>query len=174
MNKTYLHNFRWVVALVLIFTVGTTSGCETLRKKFTRRKKGEVVENPNAPILDPIDYPDKIKSAAQNYEEHYSLWKVWVSDLSSILEDNPNEKKVLYTLGQIKEQLAQMRSLLKKETGREMDSYLDQVDQLILEFKKEAAFRNKNAIVSQIHALSRNVRNRFSPEKIKDNLSSVL
>jgi hypothetical protein len=172
MNKMDLHNFRWVVVLMLVFAVGTTSGCETLRKKFTRRKKNQVVQNEQVAILDPIDYPDKVKSADQAYQEHYSLWKVWMSDLTSIVEDNANEKKVLYTLGQIKEQLTAMRALLRETAQNQMDVYLKEVDDLSLEFEKSAAFRSKSAVVSRIRTLSRNVRNDFAPQKVSQGLAA--
>ncbi len=173
MNKMYLHNFRWVVAFLLVFVVGTTSGCETLRKKFTRRKKNQVIENQQVAILDPIDYPDKVKSSDQAYQEHYALLKVWMSDLTLIVEDNANEKKVLYTLSQMKEQLMAMRAFLKETVQNQMDVYLKEVDDLSLEFKKSEAFRSKPAVVSRIRTLSRNVRNDFAPQKVSESLVAL-
>ncbi len=173
MVKILMHRFSWVLIIGLVFFVGVNSGCESLHRKFTRKKKVGISEAQSAVILDPIDYPDKVKSATEIYKQQYSLWKVWQSDLPNVIMENANEKKVRYVLGQMKEQLLAMQALLKEELRPQMDPYLKEIDSLFLEFEKSPAFRNKDDILSRIQRLGRDVRNRFSPDKITDSLASL-
>ncbi len=173
MDKVSLRKFRWLIIGMLIFLVGTTSGCEAFRRKFTRKKKEDPSQSQAGVIFDPIDYPDIVKSPAEIYRQHYSLWKVWHSDLSIVLENDANEKKVRYVLGQMKEHLTAMRALLKEDVRPQMDAYLKEIDSLSLEFEKSPAFRNKVDILSRTQKLGRDVRNRFSPDKITSSLVAL-
>lgn len=142
----------------LVVMVGVNSGCEPLRKKFIRKKKADAAEIQTTVVLDPIDYPDIVKTAGQIYQQHYNLWKVWQSELETIVADNANEKKVRYTLGQLKEQLSRMRDLLQKPAQVEMDRCIQDIEDLYAEFEKSAGFRNKTMISSKIRALRRNIK----------------
>ena len=170
MNRYALRDLRWTLMVFLIVMVGVNSGCEPLRKKFIRKKKADAAETQSTVILDPIDYPDIVKSAKQIYQQHYDLWKVWQSELETIVADNANEKKVQYTLGQMKEQLNGMRDLLQKSAQEEMDRYIQDIGDLNSEFGKSAGFRNKTMISSKIRALRRNIKDHFAPNKIAENL----
>ncbi len=173
MDKFSLRKFRWLIIGMLILLVGTTSGCEAFRRKFTRKKKEDPSQSQAGVIFDPIDYPDIVKSPAEIYRQHYSLWKVWQSDLPIVLENDANEKKVRYVLGQMKEQLTAMRALLKEEVRSSMDPYLNEIDSLSLEFDKSAVFRNKVDILSRIQKLGRDVRNHCSPDKMAASLVNL-
>ncbi|MCB9757619.1 MAG: hypothetical protein H6753_04245 [Candidatus Omnitrophica bacterium] len=170
MNRFALRDLRWIFMVILIVTVGVGSGCEPLRKKFVRKKKTDAAENQTTVILDPIDYPDIVKTAAQIYQQHYDLWKVWQSELETIVADNANEKKVQYVLGQIKEQLNGMRDFLQKPAQEKIDLYIQDIQQLNLEFEKSNGFRNQTMILSKIRALRRNIKDQFAPNKIANSL----
>lgn len=49
-----------VIVLALVMTVPLMSGCEPLRKKFTRKKK-ETQAKAEMPVFEPIDYPAKVE-----------------------------------------------------------------------------------------------------------------
>jgi hypothetical protein len=166
MNRFTLRDLRWILMVFLIVMVGVGSGCEPLRKKFIRKKKTDAAEIQSTVILDPIDYPDIVKTAAQIYQQHYDLWKIWQSELEMIVADNANEKKVRYTLGQIEEQLNGMRDLLQKPAQEAMDLYIQDIQQLNSEFDKSAGFRNQSMISSKIRALRRNIKDHFAPNKV--------
>lgn len=170
MNRFNVGDLRWILMVALVVMVGVNSGCEPLRKKFIRKKKIDAVETQSTVIFDPIDYPDIVKTTVQIYQQHYDLWKVWQSELEAIVADNANEKKIQYTLGQMKEQLNGMRDLLQKPAQEAMDRYMQDMEELNSEFEKSAGFRNKVMISSKIRALRRNIKDHFAPNKITDSL----
>ena len=172
MDKFFQYRMRISMILFLVFVVTVTCGCEPLRKKFTRKKK-IAVDNQAIAILDPIDYPDKIRSTAESYKEHYDLWRVWHSDLATIIEDNANEKKIRYTLGQMWEQLTAMQKLLTLESQKSMSVYINDVEVLTQEYEKPSAFRNKSVISSKVRALGRNVKEHFAPNKVQGSLAAL-
>ena len=64
--------FHVLVCAVLVSFVLALEGCSTLRKKFVRQKKKEDKQE-FVPVLDPVDYPDVVKTAGGIYEHHYML-----------------------------------------------------------------------------------------------------
>ena len=89
--------------LILLFLFGTltSSGCTPLRKKFTRKKKEDKEQNQKfIPVLEPVDYPEKIYSSLDRYKHHYSLWKVWEKDLIQTIEEDGSDKRQKYLLSQ--------------------------------------------------------------------------
>lgn len=171
MSKKSLKRFRSLIVCVLVFFVGTTSGCESFRRKFIRKKKNADAYSQGDVIFDPVDYPDPVKSPLDNYRQYYALWKVWVSDLALAVEDNASEKKVRYTLGKIKEQILAMRQLLKQPVPAQMDLSLAEVESLNLEFEKSSAFRNKAGILSRIQKFRRDFRDHFEPARVAESLN---
>ncbi len=170
MNKFFGCRVRGGMIFLLLFIVIANSGCETFRKKLSRKKKTDIVDNQATAILDPIEYQAVIKTAAQLYQEHYSLWKVWQSDLENIIEDKTNERKLRYTVGQIREQLGQMQKLLVAASQAKMDEYLQELDRIDDQLENIPEFRNRTVLTSQIRFLGRNIKKNFAPEKIQDHL----
>ncbi len=159
--------------LFLTVAVMSTSGCEPLRKKFTRKKKIDATEAQAGAIYDPVDYPAVVKTSEEVYAQHYGLWKVWLGDLVANIESNANDKKIQYTLGQMQEQLSAMRSLLNADLQGQVDGYSGEVEQLSAEFKKPAGMRNKSVVESQIRSLDRRVKNGLAVDKVRDHLVSM-
>lgn len=161
------------VILFLAVAVMSMSGCEPLRKKFTRKKKVDTMEAQAGAIYDPVDYPAVVKTKEEVYAQHYGLWKVWIGDLVANIEANANDKKIQYTLGQMQEQLAAMRSLLDTDLHGQVDGYSVEVEQLSAEFKKPAGMRNKTIVETQIRSLDRRVKNGLAVDKVRDHLVSM-
>ena len=70
MNHFYgnKRNHFWVVCMGLVLVSLLCGGCEPLRKKFIRQKKQDKEISGTIPILEPIDYPEKIHSSAEDYQ----------------------------------------------------------------------------------------------------------
>jgi len=111
--RRFTLNTSFICSLCVVFLA--ISGCTPLRKKFTRKKKDKQANQKFIPVLDPIDYPEKVYSAAEKYKYHYSLWKVWNKDLLQVLERNGSEKRQKYLLDQAIVQLKEMQNSLSDE-----------------------------------------------------------
>lgn len=119
MNKCFKNKniflLNGVVLLCFIATTLSLSGCEPLRKKFTRAKKKDALSTSGDPILEPIDYPASNDSAQKRYLKHYSLWNVWYRDCMEALSVNDNPKKQIYDVDQMITQFQEMNTYLKPE-----------------------------------------------------------
>ena len=145
----------------------TSSGCTPLRKKFIRQKKKDQTTDPRfIPVLDPIDYPEKIYSAEEKYKHHYSLWKVWNKDLLQVLERDGSGKRQKYLLSQSIEQLEEMRNLINNEKQAEFIELVDQLKNVRQDYEKPSSMRNKFSIRSKIERNAKTIRNSYSPKLI--------
>ncbi len=169
--KRNLFQVNMVLALCLVVFV--TTGCEPLRKKFVRKKKDGDETTQVTAILDPQDYPEKIKAAGEIYKEHYGLWKIWQNDLLLSVEDDRGDRRVLSTINQMQEQLRAMGNLLTENKRQALDSQFNELRFIENKFQNSSAFRNKDELTSRIRLLGRTMRDNFSPEKVKDSLAPI-
>ncbi|MCK5012379.1 MAG: hypothetical protein KAS66_01030 [Candidatus Omnitrophica bacterium] len=146
----------------LVFTL---SSCTPLRRKFTRKKKKDGEESQKfIPVLEPVDYPQKIYSSLEKYKHHYSLWKVWDRDLLQTIESDGSDKRQKYLLGQALEQLEGMKKLLVDEKKSEFPPLIDKLREVEQVYKKPVSMRNKFSIKKKIERNSREIRNGFAPD----------
>ena len=142
-----------------------TSGCTPLRKKFTRKKKEEgKTDQKFIPVLDPIDYPEKIYSADSHYKQHYSLWKVWNKDLLQVIELEGSDKRQEYLLAQAIEQLEEMRKWLTVAKQAELLKLIDELREVQQTYEKSASIRNKSSIKRKIERTAKKIRSDFSAD----------
>lgn len=163
---------RLGLCLFLTVAVFGTSGCESLHKKFVRKKKNDDTEVQNGAIYDPVDYPAVVKTSSQIYAQHYALWKVWYGDLMTNVDEGVNDKKTRSTLTQMQEQLAAMRELLNADLQAKVDGYSKELEQLTAEFQKPAELRNKTALSAQVRSLGRRFKSDLAVDKVQDHLAS--
>ena len=167
-NKKYdlrriILSTSFICFLCVVFL--TLSGCAPLRKKFTRQKKKDRQSDPRfIPVLDPVEYPEKIYSSEEKYRYHYSLWKVWGKDFLQVLERDGSGKRQRYLLSQSIEQLDEMKVLLNDAQQAELKGLIDELGTVLLEYDKQSAMRNKFSIRSKVTRNSSKIRNGFSPK----------
>jgi len=138
-------------------------GCTPLRKKFTRKKKESSKTNQKfIPVLDPIDYPEKIYSAESHYRHHYSLWQVWNKDLLQVLERNGSDKRQKYLLGQAIEQLGEMKKWLADAKQAELSESIKELQKVQQDYTKPASMRNKFSTQKKIERAAKKIRKEFS------------
>ena len=143
------------------------SGCQPLRKKFTRKKKVEKEDSGKLiPVLDPIDYPKKIYSAVEEYSQHYSLWKVWDKDILQSIDRGESDKRQKYILGQVLGELDEMSVFLTDDRKAKFQEAIDKVRDIEKEYNKAAAMRGKFAIKKKLSSISKVIRNEYSPRII--------
>src|SRR3989338_2477083 len=162
-EKVHYRNVIWVLC-VLSFLM---SGCQPLRKKFTRKKKEEKEAGGKfIPVLEPIDYPVKAYSLEQDYKQHFSLWKVWERDLMQSIENDDSDKRQKYLLGKSLEELEAMNALMGEARQAGFSAVLGQVRQIQKEYDKPAAMRSKFSVKKQLNASSKEIRHHYSPKQL--------
>ena len=155
------------IFLCLTIFLGSTTGCEPLRKKFKRKKKEELREV--QPILDPIDYKPVEKSPQDNYSYHYSLWSVWEKELEEALVRNEeNNKRLNYLLNEIFEQLGQMKLLVTEEKQKEFQLLLDEFSGIKNELSKPKEMRNMIKVKNDVMTNSKKIRTEFKPQVVEN------
>jgi hypothetical protein len=148
--------------------VSALSGCTTLRRKFTRKKKkdGDVSQK-FIPVLEPIDYAVKVQSPLERYKYHYSLWRVWERDLLQAIEAEASDKRQKYLLAESIEQLEGMKNLLDDQERPGLTLLIDGLREVQKGYEKSASMRSKFSTKKKIERNSREVRNGFSPDQVQ-------
>ena len=174
MMPLYFPQRRRIIAFFIfgISLVFLTSGCEPLRHKFVRKKKAEKAESNFIPVLEPIDYPNRIISAQERYRYHYSLWQVWEKELQQSFShqgwSQGNDKQQKYLLGQIITQLEEMRKLVSADKRDEVGGAIKELKAIADELNEPAAMRNTFFLQKQLRLSGRKIRRDFNPAKIPD------
>ncbi len=169
MAKKFWIQERWAVILLVGFFTMTAAGCEPLRKKFTRKKK-ENVETESLPVLDPVIYPDVVKTSDQIYQHHYSLWQVWYRDLLTEFQEKHSDKRRRYIISQMLAQLDAMQDVVQGEKKTLLTQLRDSLQSVSADFERPMGIRNDDLLEKQITHLERQLRNTLSPQDVKGTL----
>ena len=127
-----------IAKVLIILLIFIASGCEPLRKKFTRQKKKDESQSAFIPVLDPVDYPDKVETPEESYRHYFSLWQVWDKDFMMRLQENSSDKKINFTFNQVLLQLTEMEKLLTGEKQQKIREYIGQLTALGQDLKQPA------------------------------------
>src|SRR3989338_2994584 len=163
--------FLWVSVFFLWLIAG---GCEPLRKKFTRQKKKDQENSAFIPILDPIDYPEKVYSPAQDYIQHYSMWQGWQREFFNSLDDASRAKyrvkQELYQLDQLIGALQTMQKLLVPEKKSKLSALIAQFQSLKKDIEEPGPYRNTGNIKLKAQLLEKQIRQEYRFNQVKDKL----
>ncbi|MFA5088464.1 MAG: hypothetical protein WC552_05455 [Candidatus Omnitrophota bacterium] len=158
---------KTIIFLLIIITV--FSGCEPLRKKFTRAKKKTSQEKTGfLPVLEPVDYPEKKETAESRYKYHYQLCRVWLQDFLTSLDEKASQKKVRYALRQIIKQLEEMGNLLTAEKQEAITKYRESFTVVETEVSKPPAMQDVLGMKRKVIRLRRQLTEDFIFLKVKD------
>ena len=157
--------------LLVTFVMTITSGCEPLRKKFTRQKKKDAGTAEFIPVLDPVDYPDKVATAEELYRHYYSLWQVWDRELLVSVQQQTSDKRIKANLDQVLVQLTEMGKLLTGEKQKTLQGYTDQVNTIQKDLIQPAQMRNNGLIQRKLERLDKSVREGFRFKEVQGSLT---
>lgn len=147
----------------LCAVVLTVSSCTPLRRKFTRKKKKDREQSQKfIPVLEPVDYPDKVYSSQERYKRHYDLWRIWDRDLLQVIDQDGSDKRQRYVLGQSIEQLEEMKKFLGDTKQAELAGLIDVLREVQRVYKKPALMRNKFSIKKKIERNAKKIRSEFA------------
>jgi len=147
----------WLVLIVLAFNL---TGCESVQKKF-RRKKKEVKM--------PRFYQEKkyIKQPTPElYKKHYSYWVTWQAEL--IKELNGNTKRIKRSAQEAVANLEDMQAILVPEKASEMQRHIDAMKRVRDEIMRGSmTFANKDSIRITLEREDRYIKRDFCYSKVK-------
>ena len=154
------------IAGLLVLSL-TLSSCDTLREKFTRKKKKGEAEQTSAPILVPEEYPAPELNPEQNYKEHYDLIKAWYTDLVRSLDDRSTGEYTRYIISQVKNHIAQMKGLVDAPTQDNLVKLAGLLDYYKASLEDTWQMRNISRIRSDLLAFDRFLRDHLRADRIK-------
>ena len=158
---------RKAVASLLLFLMLGLTGCETLPKKFIRKKK-EKKHTPSVVYLDQGPY-EKQFSNEYYYKTHFTLWKTWHSETLDSL--GGNAKKLRRSAEEAYSHLDQMSRYLKPEKQAELKPLLEESKRFMDRFDSGSDSRTAAmAMKSDLDTLRRRISNDFYYDKVKDEI----
>jgi len=151
-------------AILVVFLSLNLAGCETVRKKFTRKKK-PTVKMPR--IYQVRKY--NIKPTSELYQKHYAYWESWQSELIKVLGES--HKKDVLCIEQIISNLNDMRNILVQEKADRLKPHIEKlarVKDVIV--KEELTQFNRTYVMTTLEREERAIRREFILSKVKDNI----
>ncbi len=156
-----------ISTLLLLCAVLMVSGCETLPRKFVRKKKEPA--HVSAVMFTDEGPSEKAYSNEYYYKMHYTLWKTWHDDM--ILNLTGNAKKLMRCTDEAYSHLDQMQGYLKPEKAVELKASLDELGQYRSRIKAHSLSRSEAATFkSDLDRVRRQVVNNFYYDKVKDSV----
>jgi hypothetical protein len=150
-----------IFAVIFSMLLGTT-GCEALKKKFTRKKK-EVVKMPR--IYQVKKYEKR--PTPELYKKHYVYWMTWHSELLKVL--GKNRKKDTLCINEIVGNLKDMEAILVKSKADELRPHIERLEKvrdiIIIEELSQA---NKAYVQRVLETEDRAIKREFTYKKVKD------
>ena len=105
-----------------------TTGCESLKKKFTRKNKSQKTEE--VMIVSPRDYSANPLPNDVLYKRYFTYWKSWNQELLTSLNDRPSDIKVLDCTEQAIINLKKMATYLNEAKAKELSGYIQQTENI--------------------------------------------
>ena len=144
------------------------SSCDSLRQKFTRKKKKGDVEDQNfVPVLEPEEYPAPELNPEQNYKENYDLIKAWYTDLWTAIDDKNTSRYIHYTISQVTNHIAQMEKLVDAPTQANLVKLSAFLDYYESSLNDAWQVRNVGRIRSDLIEFDRFMRDHLRADKIQ-------
>lgn len=163
---------RWAVALIVLVCCFEVTGCEPLRKKFIRQKKEQTREV--IPVLEPIDYPEKVETAEEIFVRHIGLWRVWQKEAMTDISEGSSDKRIRDDLSRMQTSLERMKELLNADRQQLVQTYIDRLGKVQSAIGRPAQFRNRSTLLQDLRILDKDVRANLKFETVKDELDSGL
>ncbi|MFH1692640.1 MAG: hypothetical protein ABIC68_08795 [Candidatus Omnitrophota bacterium] len=159
-----------MLCVVIFFCVCLLTGCETLRKKFTRKRK--TIDKQENVVIVPRDYDEHPFPPDVLYKQYFAYWKAWNQELIQSLSDQESYKRIMSSSQQAVSNLKKMSSYLVDEKAAKLNVYVEKLEKIDTEIQQAhnlpsermRTFRYK---VSRVYSC---VNREFDYTKIKNDL----
>lgn len=157
----------WLVACCLLLVAALT-GCESLQRKLTRKKK---TQPPPAPVTVFQDYSAAMTPLAR-YQKHYAIFDYWNAGLLAALEARPlNPKRVTLASTEALGELETMNTLLTEAAAARLDPLVKEQTKIHREVLSPGLDAYRSATVARrLEAHTRSIHRDFFWRKIQDEL----
>ncbi|MFH1189123.1 MAG: hypothetical protein V1682_00335 [Candidatus Omnitrophota bacterium] len=152
------------IFVIVLFTAASLVGCDSLQRKFTRKKK----ETKPVPRLYQVKKYD-VKPSVELYKKHYAYWQSWMSELIQDLGDN--HKRDVRCVDEALSQLHDMRNILVREKADALTKHIRRIEDVRDTIVKEDLSQyNKSQVMMTLEREDRIVKSEFAVTKIKDHI----
>ena len=152
---------RVLAAMMILLVAVTFTGCDSIQKKFTRKKK----ETRPIPKLYQIKKYD-VKPSVALYNKHYAYWQSWMSELLQDL--GGNRKKDARCVDEALNQARSMQNILVQEKADELEKQILGIEEARDTIVREELSQfNRNQILMILERADRNIKREFSAKRIK-------
>jgi hypothetical protein len=155
-----------VIAGLLVMSL-TLSSCDTLRQKFTRKKKPGAEDQTFVPVLEPEEYPAPELDPEHNYKENYDLIKAWYTDLWSAIGDRDTGKYTNYIINQVTGHIDQMKKLVDAPTQANLTKLEGMLDYYRSSLDQAWQVRNNSRVEADLREFDRFLRDHLRADRIK-------
>lgn len=153
------------ITLAFIFLMGC-SGCSgPWRRKFVRKKKAEVKEEP---VLHPKDYSKEFTNK-QLYANHFAFWRNAESEFIHCLKDQKSRKRMMTYTSYAMVELKKLYDLLVEEKQKELLPFLEELKVIAAKISQPNYVNShRNLLVSRSSKHYRTVSRKFSYYSMKE------
>jgi hypothetical protein len=156
----------WILGLAAVMLFDVT-GCATVQKKFTRKKK-EPERIPQVIYIEQGQYQKKF-SNDYYYKSHYSMWQTWIDEL--LMQLGGNNKKAERCAVEAYGHLEQMSNYLDEEKKAQLKPVLDDMRRIKDRFAGSGYSSGEEGNLRvELEKIKRLVANDFYYNKVKDSL----
>ncbi len=161
---------KTVIISLLLMLIFNFFGCESFRKKFTRKPK--YGPSPEEMIISPTDYSKQQLPSDEAYKLYYTYWKSWHLELMEVFDARENKKKIISCFNQTILNLNRLKQLLNNQGKIELiDNYINKIYSLEKEFEtKNLVMISMSRMRDESRKLFSNIQRDFSFSKVKDYL----
>lgn len=160
---------RVIKLLIVLFLVLNLVGCEAFVRKFTRKPKEDIHQEPM--VLTPEEYKCPL-SKEELYRQYFTFWRAWQDELIAsllVVTERVNNKKQVDSADEAIKNLTSMKALLKADAQKKFDPYivrmLDLRDSIQKDIYGNRIFQNRQ----EAERLRRDILQSFSfPEISKE------
>ncbi|MFH0877145.1 MAG: hypothetical protein V1863_02850 [Candidatus Omnitrophota bacterium] len=148
--------FKKVLVIGCVFFLLT--GCETLKRKFTRKRTTKDTQEEM--VIVPRDYNAHPYPNDVLYKQYFVYWKSWNQELVTALNDQAPYKKILDCADQALVNLRKMETYLQQEQAKALEVFVKQTEQL-----------KKDIVASENMPPARLISLRYQAERILSNVN---
>jgi len=163
----------FVIAGLLVLSLSLSS-CDTLRQKFTRKKKQGEEDQAMVPVLEPEEYPAPQLNPELNYKENYDLIKAWYTDMWTAIDDRSTAKYIHYIITQVTNHIDQMKLLVDAPTQANLAKLEGFLNYYMSSLDDSWQVRNVSRIRSDLIEFDRFLRDHLRADRIKGHFVRVI
>jgi len=144
-------------------------GCDAMARKFIRKPKQDTSAQEEMVIV-PEEYNIGNISKEELYREYFLFWKSWQDELIEALMQKKSQKKQIDCAQEGLKNLNSLKGLLNQDAKDKLDIYIKRLQGLKEAISKDLYGSNALGYAHDAERLRIDILQKFSYDKIKDNL----